>query len=440
MARYYNSPRITSEYMDCSLPLTFDQSSICSYGCLYCFAFYQKSNNPAYKKGVPNIYINVEHFEKVLTGQKPENPYYKNFLKHRFPLHWGGLTDPFDGKEQKDTTSLQLIKILAKHNYPTLFSTKGTLPTVEPYLDVFKKAADKKNFAFQFSIITNSDEVAAAVEPGVPSTTDRLKAMKTMSDMGYWTVLRLRPFILDITDKGLKDLVRRAAESGARAISTEFFCMDCRMNNAIQARYKAISAVVGYDIQKFYSDLSPSERGGYMRLNREIKREHMETLLRLCKKYNLQLNVSDPDFKELNMSGSCCGLPASPISEHSELHNWSRGQLTYFIAKMMRDHLKTGERQRLTYDDVMKVAAHNWMAERKYYGDSLKTFEAGFGSDKMDFSQEFRQTWNNTNSPGNPYNYFHGKLKPVGTDANKNIVYEYVPSPEEYYWHEEGLI
>lgn len=32
----YGSPRISSEFMDCSLPMTFDHYSFCSLGCIYC--------------------------------------------------------------------------------------------------------------------------------------------------------------------------------------------------------------------------------------------------------------------------------------------------------------------------------------------------------------------------------------------------------------------
>jgi len=32
----YTSPRISSEFMDCSMPMTFDHYSYCSLGCTYC--------------------------------------------------------------------------------------------------------------------------------------------------------------------------------------------------------------------------------------------------------------------------------------------------------------------------------------------------------------------------------------------------------------------
>ena len=38
----YGSPRWTGEIADCSLPMTLDTYSNCSFGCVYCFSQYQR--------------------------------------------------------------------------------------------------------------------------------------------------------------------------------------------------------------------------------------------------------------------------------------------------------------------------------------------------------------------------------------------------------------
>ena len=42
----YGSPRISSEVLECSLPLTFDQYSICGFGCCYCFSQFIRGTGP----------------------------------------------------------------------------------------------------------------------------------------------------------------------------------------------------------------------------------------------------------------------------------------------------------------------------------------------------------------------------------------------------------
>lgn len=43
MAEHYgNTPRITYEFPDCSMPMAFDTYNNCSFGCMYCFAQNQR--------------------------------------------------------------------------------------------------------------------------------------------------------------------------------------------------------------------------------------------------------------------------------------------------------------------------------------------------------------------------------------------------------------
>ena len=43
MSNYYQSPRWSGEIADCSMPMTFDTYSNCSFGCLYCFSQFQRA-------------------------------------------------------------------------------------------------------------------------------------------------------------------------------------------------------------------------------------------------------------------------------------------------------------------------------------------------------------------------------------------------------------
>ena len=50
----YTSPRWSMEIPDCSMPMSMDTYSRCSYNCLYCFSFFQKSHTTkGYLTGQP---------------------------------------------------------------------------------------------------------------------------------------------------------------------------------------------------------------------------------------------------------------------------------------------------------------------------------------------------------------------------------------------------
>lgn len=48
----YQSPHWTNELLDCSMPMTFDTYSNCSFGCLYCFSQYQRAIRTKKKDGI----------------------------------------------------------------------------------------------------------------------------------------------------------------------------------------------------------------------------------------------------------------------------------------------------------------------------------------------------------------------------------------------------
>jgi len=129
----YSSPRISSEYKDCSLPLTFDQYNICGYGfgkgctgCIYCFSNAQKFVNPAYKGHFQLKSVNPKGIINQISGKR-KTPYYENFFKHRFPLHWGGLAEPFCPIERKKGIGLEILKYTSDIEYPLIFSTNHSL-------------------------------------------------------------------------------------------------------------------------------------------------------------------------------------------------------------------------------------------------------------------------------------------------------------------------
>jgi DNA repair photolyase len=436
----YDSPRVSSEIADCSMPLTFDQYNMCSLGCLYCFAYAFKLNNPANNGELHLKAINVKKLLRTMNGENPTDPFYTHFYAKRFLLHWGGLADPFCNFEKHNKVGLQFMHGLGEMGYPTLFSFKGSSIHEKHYIHLLERFAAQSNFAFQSSIVTNDDNLAKRVEIGVASTTERLKTLKMLSDMGYWTILRLRPFIQGVTDIGLDELLDRALEAGINAVSVEWFALDTRAPLQVKERYAWLSQLVGTkDLIKYYTKLSPSERGGYKRLNRLVKESHIKCIYQFCAKNGLVCGISDPDFKELNTSGSCCGMP-DHFPKNRELENWTTSQLTYHLKEARRAYHILGEDVLLKFSDVYK-------SDEAYLDDAVLASGnvAIMGTPnaiRRSTTQRMilQRHWNNLNSPANPRNYFHGKLMPCKElDNDGNLIFKYTPSEYEKRWKAEGI-
>lgn len=438
----YSSPRISSEIADCSMPMTFDHFSYCSLGCLYCFAYFFKSNNPS-SQGKKAVLKSIDPEKKLQamqgrTTNQNDALFYKCFYSKKFLLHWGGLADPFCGFEKKNSVGLHFLEGLGEMNYPTLLSFKGGSVFQEEYKQLFKKYAKQRNFAFQTSIITNSDHLSSIVEIGVPNTSRRLEAIRMLSDMGYWTILRLRPFIIGISDDGLDELLERALKAGIKAISIEFFALDARANIGMKQRYDWLAKVIGVDdLMKYFNSLSPRERGGYMRLNRLVKEPYIRKVYEFCAKHNLVCGISDPDFKELNTSGSCCGMP-DKYPPNPLLENWTRSQMTYHLKEARRKYHLTGERAEFRFSKV--YGNESYLDEHGLSVDHIGVVSL-CSAERKCITQRIllQKQWNNLRSPANPRNYFHGKVLPVGRDDNGDIIYKYNPLEYEKRWADEGV-
>ncbi len=420
--------------------MTFDQYNFCALGCLYCFAYFFKSNNPSIKD-LSLRSVNIDRMIKLMDGKDPNNVYYRNFYKRKFLLHWGGLADPFCSFEKTNHEGLKLIKALGERNYPTLFSFKGDGIFGKEYIKVFKKYKKQKNFAFQISIITNDAEMAKRIEIGVPSPKKRFEAMKMLSDMGYYTILRLRPFVIGVSDETLDELLQEAKKAGAQGVSCEFFALDCRSNEGMKSRYDWIGKLIGCNnakgLHQHFKKLSPSERGGYMRLNRLVKEPYVKKIYKFCAENDMVCGISDPDFKELNTSGSCCAMPDT-YPENPGLCNWTRSQLTYHLKEARRAYHITGEDQYLRFEEVYKD--ESYLDDTACSEDHVSVI-GRCNAERRTITQRdiLRKQWNNLRSPACARNYLHGKVLPCGTDDDGNLVFKYIVMDYEREWVEEGI-
>lgn len=409
---YYGSPRWSNEIADCSMPMTFDTYSNCSFGCLYCFSQFQRGLGKAKDNYLhKNVkYVNVEKLKQMFTDPDKYGGQFKEYIKHRKVMQWGGLSDQFDGFERKYGKTLELLKFFKDIDYPLCFSTKATWFTKdERYMDLIR---GQKNWNFKFSIITLDEAKAHVIEKGVPTPKERLEAIGRIAeaDAGGAT-LRLRPFIIGISTPTYLDLIREAARKGADAMSTEFMCVEQR-SPTLREYMPKFNELCGFDFMEFYKKYSVST--GYLRLNRKIKKPFVEKMKALADELGMRFYVSDAHFKELCNNGSCCGLPPT--------WNYSRGQWceALQIAKNNADGL-------VYWKDVCKdidelISDFNFGNAINFNTNNSEKRAKFWG---MSMAEYMRWLWNNPQAGQSPYTLFEGILIPAGKDDNGNIIYKY---------------
>lgn len=404
----YGSPRWTGEIADCSLPLTLDTYSNCSFGCVYCFSQYQRGIGGAKEaylsKQVKSV--NVEKLKKIFTGEDKNSQFYQ-YVKDKRPIQFGGLSDQFDNFERKYGVTYEILKFLKELNYPICFSTKSAWVFRDPKYQELFRGAD--NWNMKFSIITLDEKDASRIEQGVESPEKRLEAMKIYNSLSKGgTTLRLRPFIVGVSDKTYLDLIRRAKEAGANAVTTEFFCLEMRSVNQAKEHYDVISQCAGFDIVDFYRRYSNGS--GYLRLNRKVKEKYIYEMQKLCKELDMRFYVSDAHFKECSNNCCCCALPRD--------WNYSRGN----FASALQIAKKVGK---VHWSDI---EPDMYFLEFPYYkasGFNVNSSENRAKFAGMTMKEYLHYLWNAPKRGQSPYKIFERVLTPKEIDENGDIVYYY---------------
>lgn len=405
---YYHSPRWTGEIADCSMPMTMDTYSNCSYKCKYCFSQFQRGIGGCADGYLHNEvrWVNPERVKRIFL--EPDSSQFGEYIKARKVMQWGGLSDQFDENERKYGKTLELLRFFREIDYPISFSTKATWWLDDPrYVELFK---DNPKWNVKFSIITLEEEKARIIEGGVDSPQKRLKAIEKFSNLNAGgATLRLRPFIIGISTPTYLDLIKEAYNCGSRAVSTEFFCVEQR-SKLLKEKMHYFNELAGFDLMEFYKKYSVGQ--GYLRLNRNVKRPFVQNMKELCDQLGMRFYVSDSHFKELSCNGSCCGLPES--------WNYSRGQWTEALLKAKKNG---SVRYSEVSDEINKYFSHFkwWKGEGFNRGSSEK--RAKF--DGMTMAEFCRYRWNHPEDGQSPYKLFEGILVPQGADENGDLIYVY---------------
>lgn len=404
-AKGYGSPRWSGEICDCSLPMTMDTYSNCSFGCVYCFSQYQRGiggGKDDYKaKNVRSV--DVERVKRIFTGEI-ESQFWP-FIKARKTIQWGGLSDQFDGYEKMHGVTLELLRFFKEIDYPISFSTKSTWWLDDPrYRELFE---GQKNWHCKFSIITTDEEDAARIERFVPSPQERLEAIGKYTDLNAGgATLRLRPFIIGVSSKTYPELIRAAAAQGAISMTTEFFCLERRSVNIARENYAEMSDVIGHDIVKFYA--RNSNGSGYLRLNRAVKEPYVKDMQRIAHECGMRFYVSDAHFKEASDSKCCCGI--------GDEWNLSGNNFAEALQICKGNGI-------VTFSEVMDGSEWLQFDWGKAEGYNTGSVESRARYDGMTMRDYLRYTWNHPNRGQAPYTYFEGVMRPVGVDGNGDVIY-----------------
>lgn len=266
-------PNCGSQCWLCDLPIRFDTYSGCTHGCTYCFVTQKKVGRDSFES--VSTHESPTSLVKFINGQRNKETVWCDW---DIPLHWGGVSDPFQPYELKCGASLECLKIFKETGYPFVVSTKGTKILTRPeYLDALKGC----NGVIQISMACSSYDF---MERGAPSFEDRLEALHKLSAIVPRTIVRIQPYIRDYRDEIIENLPR-FKQAGAYGVIVE----------AIKRTRK----VKGEELVKV---------GGDLTYRYDIIKDDFLRIKQKAHEVGLKAYAGENRIRELGDSLTCCGI------------------------------------------------------------------------------------------------------------------------------------
>lgn len=130
----------------------------------------------------------------------------------------GTNTDPYQRAEGRYKLMPELISALAESGTPLSILTKGTL--IRRDLPLLQQAREQVDVDLAFSIAVFDDALQKLMEPGTPSATARLEAVRAATDAGFPVTVFLMPVLPHLTDSvaALDEALARIKDAGARRV------------------------------------------------------------------------------------------------------------------------------------------------------------------------------------------------------------------------------
>ncbi len=162
----------------------------CTHNCAYCYAKSYLSVRKYWNEPMP-FPIDIAEIRRIfaIVFETDKKHKLRSVLEKRIPLRIGSMSDSFMWLDKKYKVTQELLKILKFYKYPYIIFTRSDLVAEDEYI----RLLDRNLASVQMSISSINEELTRTIEPGAPSPTRRLAALKKLSEEGFWTTVRINP-------------------------------------------------------------------------------------------------------------------------------------------------------------------------------------------------------------------------------------------------------
>jgi DNA repair photolyase len=174
-------PKCGSQVVLCCLPVRLDTYAGCGHDCAYCFTRAKRRDLVSIGPGE-----SVKALRSWIAGGRTAET---RWCDWRIPLHWGGMSDPFQPAELRQGRSLACLEVFAETSYPVVISTKGAALLADN--PAYLRALSACDAVLQISMVSPRLD---ASEPGAPSFKRRLVCLPILARHCRRLNIRCQPY------------------------------------------------------------------------------------------------------------------------------------------------------------------------------------------------------------------------------------------------------
>lgn len=198
----------------------------------------------------------------------------------------GAMSDAYNPFERELEITRGALQLIDQYGFGVSIDTKGALVTRD--IDVLQRISQQHSAIVKLTVTTTDDALASIIEPGAPSPSRRLAALRELADANLFCGILFTPLLPHITDDdaSIESMVEAAHQAGARFIySMGGVTMRTGQKEYFLDRLKAVSPSLPQRYREEFGDR-------YL-CNSPRKREALALLRKLCKEAGLLYRMPD---------------------------------------------------------------------------------------------------------------------------------------------------
>jgi len=395
---------VTSQVFFCSSPLRLDPLNKCSFGCTYCFARRRSRNNTPRGVRAASVAAIEARFDRVSSGVVQSA--LDEFLQRRIALQFGALQDPFSSFQGIEDVSLDLLRILKRHDYPTLISTKSGA-WLQPR---FLRILDGMNVVFRLSASSVPEQARKDVDIGCAPFAETIERIRTLARLGIPAMLRIQPVIPGFEDEAIR-MTTLAADAGAKAVSFEYLKIPSEDLRGISTRLRV---ALRTDVWGHMQSMGTTRIGRDYVMRSQAKVDFLRAARAACRSEQVDFGAGDTEFIHYSDGGACCA------SAWKHLRNSQPFAANY--VGVLQQQIGLGKRS-ASFGDLLRqwspmgaVSTYLTTNSRTKSNDATLT----------DWQRLVAHRWNGGRSPYSPSMFF-GVTKSAKTDCSGFAIYDLRP-------------